>query len=195
MIAVMQKALVRLFDKAPVRRWTAGQALFRTGDAPTMPHLVTSGRVALVRTPADGTELPLHTAQQGDIVAEASAYAVRYICDARAAVASPTRALDRSVFRAAVEHRPGLAAAWAADLAGQVQQARFRIEVRTLRTVRTRLDAWLAEGQTWPPHGPLQDIAAEIGVTREALYRELSRRRRAAASAPTPMPTISLVAP
>lgn len=179
MIAVMQNAIVRLFDAAPVRHRSAGQTLFRAGDAPVVLHIVTSGRIALLRTLADGTELTLHSAGQGDVLAEASAYAMQYHCDARASVVSTTRAMERSAFRAAVDRTPDLAAAWAADLAGRVQQARFRVEVRTLRTVRARLDAWLAEGNALPPPGPMQDLAAEIGVTREALYRELSRRRRA----------------
>ncbi len=36
----------------------------------------------------------------------------------------------------------------------------------------------------WRPSGPLQDVAGEIGVTREALYRELARRRRDQSRAP-----------
>lgn len=120
----------------------------------------------------------MQSAVSGNVLAEASAYAQTYHCDARAMVASQTGAVDLQEFRAAVDRQPGLAAAWAADLGRAVQQARFRIEVRSLRTVRARLDAWLSEGHAWPPSGPLQDIAGDIGVTREALYRKLARRRR-----------------
>lgn len=178
MIAIMRNGIDQLFQSAPLRQWAAGQTLFRAGEPPVVLHMVASGRVALARTLEDGTELVLHNAAPADIVAEASAYAQRYHCDARAVIPSTTRALDLSAFRAAVDGTPELAAAWAADLARRVQQARFRIEVRSLRTVRARLDAWFSEGNSWPPLGPLQDIAAEIGVTREALYRELARRRR-----------------
>ena len=178
MIEIMHSEITSLFDSVPVRHWEAGQTLFRVGDRPKLLHFVVSGRVALARMLEDGTELTLHSATSGDVLAEASAYTQTYHCYARAIVASQTRAVDLTEFRAAVDRQPGIAAAWAADLARAVQQARFRIEVRSLRTVRARLDAWLSEGHAWPPSSPLQDIAGEIGVTREALYRELARRRR-----------------
>lgn len=70
-----------------------------------------------------------------------------------------------------------LAEAWAAHLARSVQAARLRAEIRTLRKVSERVDAWLGEGRALPDKGHWQDLAAELGVTREALYRELARRR------------------
>ena len=174
----MHSEITSLFDSVPVRHWGASQTLFRVGDRPKLLHFVVSGRVALARMLEDGTELTLHGPTSGDVLAEASAYAQTYHCDARAIVASQTRAVDLAEFRAAVDRQLGLAAAWAADLARTVQQARFRIEIRSLRTRRARLDAWLSEGHARLPSGKLQDIAAEIGVTREALYREFARRRR-----------------
>ena len=62
-------------------------------------------------------------------------------------------------------------------LARSVQAARVRAEIRSLPRVAERLDAWLAEGNALPGKGQRQELAAELGVTREALYRELSRRR------------------
>lgn len=60
-----------------------------------------------------------------------------------------------------------------------VQAARLRAEIRSLPKVADRLDAWLAAGNRLPERGQWQDAAAELGVTREAMHRELSRRRRA----------------
>ena len=72
---------------------------------------------------------------------------------------------------------PKLAEAWAMNLANSMQAARFRAEIRTLRTVAERLDAWLGAGLEIPEKGQWQVLAAELGVTREALYRELARSR------------------
>ena len=80
-------------------------------------------------------------------------------------------------FRARLTADPALAERWAAHLALAVQTARLCAEIRTLRTVAERLDAWLGEGRSLPAKGAWQDLAAELGVSREALYRELSRRR------------------
>jgi len=52
----------------------------------------------------------------------------------------------------------------------------MRAEIRTFRTVAERLDAWLGEGRVLPDKGRQQDVDAEHRVSREALYRELSRR-------------------
>lgn len=70
-----------------------------------------------------------------------------------------------------------MAAHWSALLALSVLAARLRSEIRSLPKVADRLDAWLAEGNALPEKGRWQEVAAEPGVTREALYRELSRRR------------------
>lgn len=51
--------------------------------------------------------------------------------------------------------------------------------IRTLRIVAERLDAWFGEGHALPSKGEWQTLAFELGVSREALYRELARRRKA----------------
>jgi hypothetical protein len=44
--------------------------------------------------------------------------------------------------------------------------------------VADRLDAWLAAGEgKLPAKGEGRGLAAEIGISPEALYRELARRR------------------
>ena len=177
MIEIMQDVILRLFNTATLRHWREGQTLFHVGDHPTIIHLVVSGRVVLSRTLADGTEMVLQSASPGAILAEASAYSSGYHCAARAAQSSTTRAMDIKAFRIAVDRQPLVAAAWAASLASSIQTTRFRVEVRSLRTVRARLDAWLSDGNSLPSLGHVQDLAAEIGVSREALYRELARRR------------------
>jgi len=50
-------------------------------------------------------------------------------------------------------------------------------EVRTLRTVAEKVDVWLESNKLLPPKGELQVLAQVLGVTREALYRELAKRR------------------
>jgi hypothetical protein len=48
----------------------------------------------------------------------------------------------------------------------------------SLKTVAERLEGWLIwRGGGLPPKGAWKDIAAEIGVSPEALYRELAKRR------------------
>jgi CRP-like cAMP-binding protein len=78
----------------------------------------------------------------------------------------------------ALENDPALARALAQYLALEVQSARARAEIVALKTVAARLDAWLAlNNGPLPPKGRWCEVAEEIGVTPEALYRELARRR------------------
>jgi CRP-like cAMP-binding protein len=177
MIAIMSEAIATLFRSAPARRLRPGETLFRAGDRVGSVALVQAGRIDLVRCGGDGARLILQRAGPGSVVAEASVYAEAYHCDAVACGAATAALAPVAAFRAALAADQGLAAAWAAHLARCVQAARLGAEIRTLRTVAARLDAWLEAGGTVPAKGARQDLAAELGVSREALYRELARRR------------------
>ena len=70
-----------------------------------------------------------------------------------------------------------LANIWATHLARVLQRTRMNAEIRTLRRVSERLDAWLDMGNELPEKGELQLLAQSLGCSREALYRELAARR------------------
>jgi CRP-like cAMP-binding protein len=177
MIPIMSENLAPLFNVGERRLLEAGTYLVRSGDAVRYMFLVVAGAVVLTRVTGSGTPVILQRARPGAVLAEASAYSRAYHCDARAVTETLVRAVTVDEFRARLASDPGLADSWAAHLAHAVQSARLRAEIRTLRTVAERLDAWLGEGRAMPAKGAWQDLAAELGVSREALYRELSRRR------------------
>ncbi len=156
--------------------------LFRSEAPVSEIFLVTSGQIHLRRHTVHGAEMVLQRAMAGMVVAEASAYSDSYHCDAIAAVDSIVRGLPKSAFLSALASDPGLAATWAATLARGVQAARFRSEIRSIPKVADRLEGWLGEGNSLPRKGHWQDVANELGITREALYRELARRRKGANS-------------
>lgn len=179
MIAIMSDDHRHLFS-LPIsirRHMLAGESLFRAGDAVTHMALVQEGSVHLLRRTAAGATAILQTAFAGHVVAEASLYSPSYHCDAEAACPTVVSLVPGTVFRRALRDSSDLAESWSKHLARSVQSARMQAEIRTLRTVAERLDAWLAEGHVLPPKGRQQDVAAELGVSREALYRELTRRR------------------
>ncbi len=177
MIVIMSVMLETLFSDARILTLERGQALFHTGAGVREMYLVRAGQVQLLRHTTRGICLVLQNATAGMVLAEASAYSNAYHCDAVATQTSTVSVIPRKAFRAALERDPALAQLWATHLAQSVQAARFRAEIRTLPKVADRLEAWLAEGNSLPEKGRWQDVAAELGVSREALYRELSRRR------------------
>lgn len=179
MIVVMYEPLLPIFAEGRVLALPPGAALFRVGAPVREMFQVRSGRVVLQRHTAAGDRLILHGASAGMIPAEASAYATSYHCDAVATAAADVAAIPRARFRAALAADPTLAEAWAAALAHSVQAARLKAEIRSLPRVADRLDAWLEAGNAMPEKGSWQDLAAELSVSREALYRELARRRTA----------------
>jgi CRP/FNR family transcriptional regulator, dissimilatory nitrate respiration regulator len=188
MITIMSKILAPLLETSEPRALDAGAWIFHAGDPVSNMYFVTEGAVDLTRVTGAGTPIILQRARKGDFLAEASAYSAQYHCDARAVTAAVVLAVPVSRFRERLAEDAGLAEAWAALLAHAVQAARLRAEIRTLRTVAERLDAWLGEGRALPAKGAWQDLAAELGVSREALYRELSRRRRVCPAADCPSP-------
>ena len=179
MIRIMSSDLIerlvglsrRTVDLAPK------EALFRAGDRVTTLYLVTEGALCLERVTALGARLVIQRATAGEIVAEASCFTDTYHCDGIAITASRLSAVSLRTFREACAD-PTLIATFAAHLAQRVQDARARAEILSLKTVRARLDAWLAVNRSvLPGKGHWRELAESLSVTPEALYREISRRR------------------
>lgn len=179
MIAIMSLQLTQIFEQGALRRLARGEPLFHCGDPVRLMFLVVDGWIDLTRQTAAGDFMILQRARSGQVLAEASAYAPHYHCDAQASGTASLLSIPVRRFRERLASDPTLAEAWMRHLAHAVQEARLRAEIRTLRTVAERLDAWLGTQQVLPEKGRWQDLAAELGVTREALYRELGKRRRA----------------
>lgn len=177
MITIMQMSISLLFQDARDTGLAPGETLFAADEDVANIYMVRSGRVHLQRHTTHGAHMVLQNAGPGAVVAEASAYSSRYHCDAVAAEESVVAGLPKARFLSALADDPALAESWSALLARSVQAARLRSEIRSLPRVADRLDAWLGEGNALPERGRWQDVAAELGITREALYRELARRR------------------
>jgi CRP/FNR family transcriptional regulator, dissimilatory nitrate respiration regulator len=179
MIAIMLADLAALLLALPGRElsFAAGAPVFHLDDPVRSVHLLRSGTIHLIRHQADGSALVLQRAGPGSVLAEASVYSARYHCDARAETAAVTWALARGDLRRRLAEDAGFAEAWARHLAQEVQRARLHAEILSLRAVAARLDAWIAWHGALPGKGQWATIAAQIGVSAEALYREIARRR------------------
>ena len=187
MITIMSDRLSLAALGARRRQAGAGEVLFRQCDAVRWAFQVASGRVRLLRHLPQGRPLVLQRAGEGDLVAEASLFADRYGCDAEAETDTELLVLGRDTLLEALAARPALALALTAGLAREIHTLRARVEIASLPRVADRLDAWLAlEGE--PGERRWLDVAAEIGVSPEALYRERARRRAGRSLSPGPCP-------
>jgi len=80
--------------------------------------------------------------------------------------------------KAALKKTSDLASALACNLAHELQRSRAHAEILSLKTVAERIGAWqVLNGASLPPKGHWRQLASEIGVSPEALYRELASRR------------------
>ena len=162
-----------------VRQLAADEALFRQGDKTFAIFEVEQGRLRLIRHTSDDHDVVLHTARQGDMFAEAALFSEAYHCDGIAAVASRVRVYPKRPLLAAFRKDPALGERFMAMLAHQVVALRSRLEERDIRSARARILHHLAlaagpDGRTVSLDGTLMDLAAEIGLTREVLYRTLA---------------------
>jgi CRP-like cAMP-binding protein len=184
MIAIMS-GLIEALSNLPSRPVSAatGETLFHAGDPVRFLYLVRSGCMHLTRFDAEGGAAVMQRAVAGTALAESSIFSEVYHCDAVAVADTELLRIALPDLRRAAREAPGLMEAIARHLAREVQRTRIRVEVLAKRTVRERLDAWLALGDgQWPARGTMAAIAQDIGVSPEAFYREMQRRRRAGPS-------------
>lgn len=157
----------------------AGEALFRQGDRATAIFAVEQGRLRLIRHTIDNRPVTLHTARAGELFAEAALFADRYHCDAVAAADSRVHVYPKRALLAAFRSDPAVGERFMAALAHQIHALRSRLEERNIRSARERILNHLvlaadAESRTVRLDRTLMDLAAEIGLSHEVLYRTLA---------------------
>ena len=113
-------------------------------------------------------------------MAEASLFSSTYHCDAVATTEAIVRLYPKAVLLAELQRDPKIAKAFAAMLAHQIMSLRTRLERRNIHSARDRVRHFLAlnvgaDGRTVDLPGTLKELAADLGLTHEALYRTLAR--------------------
>ncbi|RZI64472.1 MAG: Crp/Fnr family transcriptional regulator [Variovorax sp.] len=168
--------LVTLADRD--LRLQDGQRLFLAGEPVRHLFVVREGVVRMMRRQATGATLVVHRVPPGALVAEASVFAPNYPCDAVATGETLLARIPKARVLALQVQEPSWVQEFAAHLAAEVQRTRARAELLSLKKVGERVDAWASLNQgPIPERGRWAEWAGELGVTPEALYRELARRR------------------
>ena len=160
----------------PARSLLAGETLFNRGDPVRHIYLLSTGSLVLQRTQEDGAILTLHRVPQFHVVAEASIYSPYYHCDCQCESDAKVHAISAITVKAMLQAEPVLAEIWPAYLAAELQATRYRCEILTLKKVSARLEAWINWHGALPPRGEWKSLALELGVSPEALYREIKKQ-------------------
>jgi CRP-like cAMP-binding protein len=165
---------------ATERSLKRGQTLFRAGQRTVGLYEIASGAVRLVRFDPSGREVVLHNAHAGDTIAEASLFSPTYHCDAIASTAARVRLYPKGALLTEFTRNPETAQPFMARLGHQVMTLRTLLERQSIRSARERVRHYLAvnvgaDGRTVVLPGTLKELAADLGLSHEALYRTLAR--------------------
>ena len=163
--------------------YDAGKTVFRTGGATHSVFFVDSGAVRLVRYGRAGEEVVLHDARAGEFFAEASLDSARYHCDAVANVPSELLRIPAAALRDLLDVDREFARQWVALLARQLRAVRTRVERLSLKSAAERVRHLLvSEGRgarcEVVQSGTLKDLARDLGLAHEVLYRTLAAMER-----------------
>lgn len=153
-----------------------GEKLFTTGQQPRYLFWVHAGQVVLERVAANGSSVVLQRTQQG-FVSEASLQSPRYHCDAVVVVDAHITRVPVPALLQALTHDPAFALRWIGMLNQEVRRLRLQCERLNLKGVQARVLHWLeteGKGGCCAVTAGYKSLAAELGVSHEALYRALA---------------------
>jgi CRP-like cAMP-binding protein len=169
--------------RATEQHLSAGETLFLTGDSVTDLFVVENGRVDLIRHRSDGNVIRLQSAAAGALLAEASLFSAAYHCDAEAAEDTGLLAFPKRAVLDLLSASPDSALALLGHFSGRLQALRAQAALFGIRSAPERVLAWLelqaAERGAVTIDRPWKQIAGELGLTHEAVYRALARLERA----------------
>jgi CRP/FNR family transcriptional regulator, dissimilatory nitrate respiration regulator len=155
-------------------------AVFHQGDSVRAVFQVLGGEVRLARFGRDGAELVLQRARPGEFFAEASLDSGRYHCNAIASEEASLLEFPAQALRELLDKDTKFARQWAALLARELRNARARLERQSLGGAAERVRHYLITEGRGPAckvelAGSLKDLARELGLAHETLYRTLAR--------------------
>ncbi|MFN2288808.1 MAG: Crp/Fnr family transcriptional regulator [Chromatocurvus sp.] len=167
-----------LTDCARLLSLRKGDNVFTYGEPITSLYRVVRGRISLVHYTSEDTEVVLMRMGRGEFIAECSVCANIYTCEGRADTDSLVAKLVIADFDRKLTEDAAFARAWAMDLARRLKDQFLRYERLNIRSARERVLHLLyceagPDGTVSLP-GPQLEWAADMGLTKETLYRVLS---------------------
>lgn len=172
----MADELLNLFKslKFSRREVKAGEILFAVGDPAAALFHVEQG---IIRQSRAG--VPLHTVEAGDAFAEWALFTETCPCDAVALSDACVLAFAKTPVLLLLKSHPDINLAFSAVLARQLHRMRGRLELVRQKGARERVLGYLvragAADRTVSLERTLTEVAHDIGITREALYRTLAK--------------------
>ena len=149
-----------------------GQHLFHQDKQTGGLFYVRNGKIELRRMTQSGDLLLVHQAINGETFAEASLFSDHYHCDAISTDESNLVEIDRKYVLAHLQTDANFAIAMTKHLARQNQLYRRKLEIMAIKSAPDRVYSALSDDML---KSDVISLAAEIGLTHEAVYRSLRK--------------------
>ena len=161
----------------------AGQVLFHQRDQALAIFAVDIGRIRLVRYTSEGKLVVFEVVRAGESFAESALFSDVYICDAVVEVPSRVIVYPKQILLTVLRDQPDLAQDLMSRLIRKSQTLKVSLELRSIRAARERVLQYLLVAAqpsktTVNFDRPLKDIASELDLRPEVLYRTLARLER-----------------
>ena len=145
--------------------------LFSQGDATRGLFFILAGSIELQRVTEAGHLVLVQKVNVGDTFAEASLFHSHYHCSAVATNSSEVIECSKQAVISHYREDPEFALAMCQRFAQQVQRARSKLEIISIRSADDRVFRALTEGMC---KGSVKSMAHEIGLSPEVVYRSLN---------------------
>lgn len=182
-------ALASVADRTVMKKYSKDALLFREGEEARGLFIVVSGGVKIYHASPDGREQVLHVERPVHSLAEIPLFdGSPYPASARASEDSRILFLPRDAFEWLYRHNPEIADATVRELGRRLRRLVRLVDRLSLKSVPARVAATLLEGAaaagaardggTFALLSTQEELAVELGTTRESVSRALSSLRR-----------------
>ncbi len=172
--------LLSSIAKPEVRFLKKEELLFLQGDIANHIYAVKEGCIKLVRYTIEGYSVTIHTAYAGESFAEAALFSETYHCNADTVLPSTILCYSKIQILEMLQTHTDKYKNFIALLTSQIHALRTRLELRSIRSAHQRIFQSLllqADPKTLEIKikGSYKDMAHELGLTHESLYRSLAK--------------------
>lgn len=183
-----EDALSSVASRTVVKRYPKDKILFRQGEEARGLFVVVAGGVKIYQSGPDGREQTLYVERPGHSLAEIPLFdGSPYPASARAAEESRILFLPRDAFEWLYRNNPDIADATIRELGRRLRRLVRLVDRLSLKSVPARVAATLLEaaatagcardGGELVLQSTQEEMAAELGTTRESVSRALSTLR------------------
>ena len=166
-------------EQVTAKRFRAGQIISDRPGGVSSVGMIVSGRVEVYSVALDGKDVQLNALTAGECFGVCNLMASAELETVlRCGEETEVLYIPKAVLLSCMEQGAGLAMRYAALCNRKLQFLLRRIELLTMQSCRGRVIAYLLERQdqagTVALTGSREDLARQLGVSRAALFRELS---------------------